>query len=66
MFEPDIDLNEFSDKELVELEVEREDRVMELFEEVKEFVTAVQELILIKQERERRQDNDKPRAKCPH
>lgn len=64
MFEPDIDLNEFSDKELEELEAEREERLLELLDVVKEFLVTVQEHILIRDERERRQDKEK--GKHPH
>ena len=64
MFEPDIDLNEFSDKELEVLQEEREVSVLELLDVMEKFLVAVQEYILIKKERKRRQDKEK--GKHPH
>ncbi len=60
MFDRDIDLNEFSDKELEELEQQQEEKKLEIREEL---VCVEKELLLIKKELKRRQDRDTPSAR---
>lgn len=60
MFNRDIDLNEFSDKELEELEEQTEERKLQIREEL---IRVEKELLLIGKERKRRQDRDKPDKK---
>ena len=55
MFNRDIDLNQFSDKELEEMEQQQDEKKLKLREEL---IAVEKELLWIKKALERRQDRD--------